>query len=370
MTTFDIEDPEEFLAHYGIKGMKWGVRRKRGSDGTVSGGLSERQKKKVAKAKKQAADADAQIKKIESKKYKAPWDKSDIKQWTAVRDKAAKRANDIETGQTTDRQRNIKRGAAFAGVVIAAGATYALVQSGEGHRLAEKGRAFMDKTYSWKAKPELSSQSLDADQLFDDVVKGVNPDFGGIGTKQNCRRCTFAYELRRRGFDVTATKTTNAHGQSFVGLDAALDTNAKAPKASGKLASIFKAASKLQNNSDPSASAEELGLGISRKSIRGRQGKADSNDIFRALSRQPDGSRGELGVGWNFGGGHSMVYERVRGKTVVFDTQTRKKFTSPVDLDRYFAQANGGSGVVDAGFTRLDNVALNHDFLKRWVKNA
>lgn len=28
---------KEYLEHYGVKGMKWGIRRKRGSDGRVSG---------------------------------------------------------------------------------------------------------------------------------------------------------------------------------------------------------------------------------------------------------------------------------------------------------------------------------------------
>lgn len=32
-----LKAPDDFLAHYGIKGMKWGVRRKRGSDGRVKG---------------------------------------------------------------------------------------------------------------------------------------------------------------------------------------------------------------------------------------------------------------------------------------------------------------------------------------------
>lgn len=33
---------EDFLAHYGVKGMKWGVRRKRGSDGRVPRVSTER----------------------------------------------------------------------------------------------------------------------------------------------------------------------------------------------------------------------------------------------------------------------------------------------------------------------------------------
>lgn len=46
--TFQSEG-HDFLAHYGVKGMQWGVRRKRGSDGRVSGTSGAKPKVKSAK---------------------------------------------------------------------------------------------------------------------------------------------------------------------------------------------------------------------------------------------------------------------------------------------------------------------------------
>lgn len=50
---------DDYLAHYGIKGMKWGVRRKEGSDGTVSSAL------KNDKTKKRRADKEVEFTKEE-----------------------------------------------------------------------------------------------------------------------------------------------------------------------------------------------------------------------------------------------------------------------------------------------------------------
>ena len=43
----------------------------------------------------------------------------------------------------------------------------------------------------------------------------------------NCRRCTMAYEMRRRGYDVTATGSTMATGQHGTGMRKAANTNTK-----------------------------------------------------------------------------------------------------------------------------------------------
>jgi hypothetical protein len=50
-----MSDIEEFLEHHGVKGMRWGIRRKRGSDGRVTGSVprvSREAKVAAASAKK------------------------------------------------------------------------------------------------------------------------------------------------------------------------------------------------------------------------------------------------------------------------------------------------------------------------------
>jgi hypothetical protein len=86
--------------------------------------------------------------------------------------------------------------------------------------------------------------------------------------------------------------------------------------------------------------------------------------IFKALASQPDGARGELGVAWKMGSGHSMAWEVVKGKPVIFDAQSGKMFKSDSDFSEI------GASVKEAGFTRLDNIELNDDYLMRWLKNA
>lgn len=64
MTTDIFEDSENLeLFHYGIKGMKWGVRRKEGSDGTV--GSSNRAAKKAQREEKRETKRAAKQKEAE-----------------------------------------------------------------------------------------------------------------------------------------------------------------------------------------------------------------------------------------------------------------------------------------------------------------
>ena len=42
-----MTNKEDFILHYGVKGMKWGVRRKRGPDGTVTGKKKSRVRREI-----------------------------------------------------------------------------------------------------------------------------------------------------------------------------------------------------------------------------------------------------------------------------------------------------------------------------------
>jgi len=231
--------------------------------------------------------------------------------------------------------------AAFA-AIIAAHATFHLIDSGKIHQRRTKNTPI-------KVDKKLARKNLSIDQLHETVVKPINPNYGDMGTKMNCRRCTFAYEMRRRGLDVKATKSVADTGQSAKGLVEAIN-----PK-----------------GSPISKAHQELALGkwgevdIGDKNFHKKSGQEKSNEIFKALDKLPNRSRGELTVGWTFGGGHSLAWESVKGKTVVFDTQSGKIFKSSSDLAKEF-----GDHLSEAGYTRLDNADLNMAFLGKWVKNV
>lgn len=63
MTAAD-ERTEDFLAHFGVKGMKWGVRRKRETSGGDSGGSKAAPKEKTQRTPEQIAARKARNKKI------------------------------------------------------------------------------------------------------------------------------------------------------------------------------------------------------------------------------------------------------------------------------------------------------------------
>lgn len=82
------------------------------------------------------------------------------------------------------------------------------------------------------------------------------------------------------------------------------------------------------------------------------------------IRRYQNGARGEIIMRWNVGGAHSMAFEIVKGKPIIFDYQTKVKYSSFEDFSRM------GEYILNASSTRLDDIDLNEDFLMRWLKNA
>ena len=166
------------------------------------------------------------------------------------------------------------------------------------------------------------------------VVSRINDDYGKIGTTMNCRRCTFAYAMSRKGYDVSATKTISGTGQTGIGLYNAISDKGKIK--GGKLgfyAEIYK-----DNHRDDTSdfidflygnkkdTKVEIDIGKTSSAIE----KAES--IFKALSKMPDGAIGETQLSWDIGGAHSIAWEVIKGKPVIIDAQTRTLYDSADSL--------------------------------------
>lgn len=91
-------------------------------------------------------------------------------------------------------------------------------------------------------------------------------------------------------------------------------------------------------------------------------------DVYDALSKMPNSARGELSVTWEgHNGGHSLAWEVINNKPVIFDFQTHKVYETP---DKFSEIANMFDGLSTATSCRLDDKDLNLDLLRRWVKHS
>ena len=377
---------EEFLAHYGVLGMKWG---KRKSPDQVA---KDRKAAYAEKADKIQAKADMMSTKIKEltaiktdSNFRNKLIQNDIADLRKERARLVADAERKRNGKLTKTQKNLLIGAAVVGGIVLAKTGRYNLESGAFRKLATKGAAFIKNKAvidTLKRSDDLARVSMSADDILETVVKKANPGFGGIGTKLNCRRATMAFEMRRRGYDVVATRTTNSNGQNAVGLLSTLSPGKKAlPTSSyGGTQAILK---EQKNALKPRAQTPIFDLTMNfnagaRKGIElPSNGTNKVQGIFDALVKQPNGSRGELGVAWSMGGGHSMAYEIVNNKPIIFDAQTGKKFESASEFVKSMTADMPKGAVVDknnligqAGFTRLDDIELNTDYLLRWIRNA
>jgi len=312
---------EEALAHFGVKGMRWGVRNEPGAGGRVG-----------ANAKTRTTTGGSKMSKMDVLLAEGRGE--------MVVSKLSSWAPSLAT-----------TGAGLPVSLAVWGAskvTFNTLDGGTARVLVNRGNRFLHgEKLSYKRDSSLAKKNMSSDDIMKKVVPGVNPDYPKIGTNTNCRRCTMTYEMRRRGYDVKATKTIDATGQAGTSLKKAVGVKANYRTLGEN--NILKSAHPIKD-----------------KFIRDKNltTKTAPDAIFKALKDQPERSRGEIGMMWEMGGGHSIAYEIIKGKPVLFDTQSGKQFTNSSQFASYYkTKAN------QVSYTRLDNKKVNKDWVERWIKN-
>lgn len=320
MSNFTYSDE---LYHFGIQGMKWGIRRFQNEDGTRTpeGKIRYGGPKilNMYRKSKYGLEADNEHQTSTEKhvhfydKPKAVLDAS-LTATFAVKN-ILEAAGGLAVG-------NIPY--ALVNMGMATIETKAIIDASLG-KLAES-KYFKDREGKpIDKKTGLVKKSTDSDPKED--LKVVNPAFKSFNDDKsnNCMLCTTTYDLRRRGFDVTAGVASYGYTNG--------DIKRWYPKAEIKNVSA----------------ADDTGR-YSKKNL--------INNTISELSKQGN-SRGNILVGWEMGGGHSMVYEVSDGKVRILDAQSNKIYDNPEKILKEVRQVS---------YTRLDNVEPDYNKIKECVR--
>lgn len=157
---------------------------------------------------------------------------------------------------------------------------------------------------------------------------GANPFFSANYTdfSQNCQRCVVAYELRRRGYDVTAQPTFENDTLPNIRY-----TGKNSELRQGAWTSAFR-------------HARPVSVGASNE--------AKVYDNIRAqMKSYGEGSRAVISVAWKQGGGHVFNVENKNGRIVYVDGQTGERYSGK-DVLRYAKPSN-------VTLTRVDNLRVS-----------
>lgn len=360
-----------YLEHYGVKGMKWGVRnddegkgRKSLRERAAARNLrinSERHKMLTARAAKTAVrlleidDALSSLPRNSPKRLDLNRERSFL---LTQRRKDLTDAKNPPSSGLTPTQKKVLIGAGVAAVLAGTYVASKHIDAEGVLASIRRGQSSLQYGDVFKRNKELAG-NLSVQDVLKNVVKPVNPNYNNTGGQMNCRRATFAYELRRRGFDVVATPSSIGYGQNESGLINALvkgDKNLLSRQSMSAFASGY-AETGVRTRAAVRDARQHSAYTESVKSLA---------NLGSALKKQPSGARGE--VVFDMGAfAHSMQWEIFNGTPHIFDAQKGQHFpVTKAGLDTLVSKWGQPSV---AEITRLDNIDLDLAFLSRWARN-
>jgi hypothetical protein len=381
--------PGDILEHHGVKGQKWGVQKKEDAVGRDTSGrlipappkdpLSDRNQRRVEKFQKKSDVMNTRISELKlsnqalqgtrnpAKLYAQYANNQNIKTLDRTQKRAVRDSEAVQKGKLTSTQKKVIVGAVGVSAIIAVGVVYKGQQSGALNSTALRGAAFLrGEKVPFNVNSKLSGH-MSASELLTNVAKPVNPGYSKAGGKMNCRRSTYAYELRRRGFDVHATTSSVGWGQSESGVINALTPGSRNFYRSRSLSTAVVetgTSSVARGDRRNRSIAKILVDGLANKDMMRSSTLSSSQKVLEELAKQPNGARGEVMFKFpTFG--HSMAYEIVDGTPHIFDSQKGTLYNSATKMVE-----TKWDGFHGAEITRLDNADLDLNFLSRWATNV
>lgn len=216
--------------------------------------------------------------------------------------------------------------------------------------------AYLKRQEYQKNEPDFMKKVKKIDKntsmLASEDMAATNPKYDPYNdeTSSNCFKCSIAYELRRRGYDVEAAP--------FKGVNMLKD-----PQAMSSIDKYFKKPKVFIVNEDGSVKQGNANIPVldvlTFNSKLSKPKVYTGEDVKKSLEKNnPPNSRGMINVRWDKnlgGGGHSMVYEvNSKGKVIIRDTQTNKL----VDIDDLAIKSDR------INFARLDNLEMKKEVLR------
>lgn len=353
------------LYHYGILGMKWGIRRYQNKDGslTPSGYIHyygyPRPKGETGpvyapndKRSTSKSDGRSKLKNIRTTSSK-----------TSNAEKVkAKNSNNKESSLSEKQKTALKIGAAAAATALVALGGYAAYNYYTGRKIP------IDPLTGFR---KIGKEMTDLDNL-----QAINPGrTAGLfrkkglktmeiidGSSTNCMLCTTAYDLRKRGFDVRAGKDLGHNGFMPDDLFPKIYKNYKGTND----INLFDGDKDKINNAFFDI-LRKNGLNKYSTDDRTKAMKILLNDkyqnVLSEINKNPPGSRGNIMVWWGQGGGHSMIWERDASGAVKFlDGQTNAVY------DNFFDDVfMNTSALKPTHILRTDNLEIDPKGMKDFI---
>ena len=326
------------LSHYGIKGQKWGIRRFQEENGSLTAAGKERYgyNKNAAREQSKSINEDANriFKEKAGDRELGFFEKNRMR--NAAYNEALLNANEKATPNDLINREITKKGDASKKVVK--DIAFTVLNPMNVAYLASDGIL----AASSAAKEKKYLKNREANSILDEKtglykktdgeynektdLAAVNPRFYDMNSnsKNNCMLCTTTYDLRQRGYDVTAQM--DSIGYTFG------DLKRWYPKA------------KMERNSRFDANGNVI------------KQKDYIQNTIQSLKKQGDGTRGNLMVYFATGGGHSVAYEVKNGQLFIKDGQANKtygekgSFMNTMTVQKFLNMTSVNS------YARLDNI--------------